>query len=260
MNGMRLEPGILCLHADPDARMRLFCFSFAGGSARFYDRWPELLGPKTELYAVELPGRGTRFTEPSHTQLPDIVAELTRAILPLTDKPFAFFGHSMGALISFETARELRRQHGKTLSALYVSAFPAPQLPREQTARYLMSDRELIEELRQLNGTPAKLLEHAELMELILPIMRADLEVCETYAYQAEEPLPFPITAFGGSEDPGLTQEDLRAWREQTQGAFQLRMFAGDHFFVDGQRANVMRVIREQLATLAQEQQVAVGK
>jgi medium-chain acyl-[acyl-carrier-protein] hydrolase len=179
--------------------------------------------------------------------LPPLVAAITDALLPYIDQPFALFGHSMGALVSFEVARQLRRTQGVLPVHLFVSAHSAPQLARHHFI-HTLPDRQFLEEVRQLNGTPDEVLAHSELRELFLPILRADFAVCETYAYTDDQPLSCPISAFGGLRDEHVKLDNLKAWREQTSASFSLRMFPGDHFFMNTDRLFLIQALVHDLS------------
>jgi medium-chain acyl-[acyl-carrier-protein] hydrolase len=208
--------------------------------------WADGLPPELEVWPVQLPGRESRLKEPAYTRLAPLVETLAQVLQPHLSMPFAFFGHSMGALISFELARQLR-PYGQTPAHLFVSGRRAPHLPDIDPPIYHLPQPEFIEELRRLQGTPEAVLQSAELMALILPCLRADFAVCETYAHAESAALDCPISAFGGTADPKVSRADLDAWRNHTQGAFSLRMFAGDHFFLHSARANLLQAIRGDL-------------
>ncbi len=217
---------------DPKAQLRLFCLPYAGAGALIFRKWSDTLPRDIEVCPIQLPGRGTRLTEPPFTKLSCLIEALAQALDPLLDKPFAFFGHSLGALIAFELARQIRRQHGVHPVHLFVSAGRAPQIPHRAPPIHTLPDKEFLAELRRLNGTPRELLDHEELMEVMLPILRADFALYETYLYSTEPPLSCPISAFGGLQDRRVSASDLEAWRSQTSASFSLRMFPGDHFFL----------------------------
>lgn len=239
---------LFCPRPNPAARVRLFCFPYSGAGASAFAPWANVLPPTVELCAVQLPGREARLNEPAYTQLEPLVEALEAALLPyLREKPFAFFGHSMGALLGFFLARRLRANHGLLPALLVASAHRAPQLADPNPPAYALPEPELIAELRRLNGTPSEVLEHAELLQLIMPILRADFEVCETYRYADEPPLACPITAFGGLQDPDVSREELDAWRAHTVGEFTLRMFPGDHFFLSSARQFVLGALARDL-------------
>lgn len=237
---MKLKP-------TPLARLRLFCLPYAGGAASIYRQWPQHLPAMVEVCPVQLAGRGNRMREPPITHSSVLVEQLASAMRPLLDKPYALFGHSMGALICFELARRLRREGMPAPVHLFVSGRRAPQRPDNETLRYLLSDADLKEHLRLLNGTPRELLEHPELMELMLPLLRADLEVNENYNYTDEPPFDCPVSAYGGLQDLEVSREDLDAWREHTASAFNLRLFDGDHFFLHHSEALLLNVLARDL-------------
>jgi medium-chain acyl-[acyl-carrier-protein] hydrolase len=233
--------------AKPQAALRLFCFPYAGGSAAIYRPWAASLPPAIELCAVQLPGRGERLDEPSYTDLRALVGDAEAALLPYLDKPFALFGHSMGAMIAFELARRLR-DRGLNPVHLFLSARRAPQLEVEEEITYNLPEPEFIDEVRRLNGTPQEVLEHPELMQMVLPLLRADFEVVETYRYEPGAPLDCPVTVFGGLQDSDVPRPQLDAWREHTTAAFSVRMLPGDHFFLHKTQPLLTRVVVQELS------------
>lgn len=208
--------------------------------------WPTALESLAEVHIVQLPGRDSRLREAPVTQLPELVAEIAEEMLAYLDKPFVFFGHSMGAILSFEVARRLRRERGIEPLQLFVSGRPAPQVGRRDPCTYDLPEPEFVEELLKLNGTPKEVLEDVELRQLVLPILRADFAVCQTYDYQAEPPLNCPISAYGGLQD-SVSNEDLKQWREQTTAHFKMSMFPGDHFFLNTDQPSLLRLIAKEL-------------
>lgn len=230
---------------NANAKLRLFCFPYAGGSAMSFQSWSKSLPRTVEVCPVQPPGRGDRLREQPFTELQPMVQAAAENLRPYFDMPFAFFGHSMGALISFEMARLLRREGRAQPQQLFLSGSNAPQL--RSTGRHIHSlpAPELIEELRRLNGTPREVLEHPELMELLLPIIRADMAVCETYAYTPEPPLDSAISAFGGLQDLEVPREGVRAWHSHTRSSFAMWMFEGDHFFLHQALPQMLRIISE---------------
>lgn len=247
------DPVWLAFHKpNPQADVRLFCFPYAGGGAHIYRGWKDLL-PNLEVCPVQLPGRGARIREPQVKRLPALVEALARDLLPKLDKPFAFFGHSMGALISFELARLLRREHGLAPSHMFLSGRPAPQTERDAAPIHNLPDAEFIEQIRAYEGTPEEVLQHPELMELMAPFLRADFELCETYDYSPEPPFDCPLTVFGGLQDTGVSRQSLEAWREHTTGHFSLRMFPGNHFFINDSQPFFLQVLSRELYMLTQK-------
>jgi len=217
-----------------------------------FQQWRHNLPDTIEVCPVQLPGRGHRLSEPRFSSLIALVASLADEMEEYLDRPFAFFGHSMGALVSFELARLLRRNGKRQPVHLFVSGSDAPQGTRPRPI-YDLAEPELIEELRRMNGTPQEVLDHAELMELMLPIIRDDLSVCQTYEYSPEPPLSCDLTAFGGLQDPGISEADVNGWREQTTGSFAMKMIEGDHFFIHNAVPQVLKLIaaRSQAALVA---------
>jgi medium-chain acyl-[acyl-carrier-protein] hydrolase len=219
--------------ANPETRLRLFCFPYAGGGGAVFRTWQAALPPAIEVCAVQLPGREDRVREAPYTHLAPLVQALTAALYPYLGDgvPFAFYGHSMGSLIGFELARCLRREDAPGPVLLFVAAHRAPQLPDRNPPVHRLPDRALLERLRDLGGTRGEVLDDAELRALFFPLLRADFAVCETYRYIADDPLPCPIVAMGGVNDPEVRLADLAAWRAQTSDQFMLRLLPGGHFF-----------------------------
>ncbi|MCJ8281854.1 MAG: thioesterase II family protein [Rivularia sp. ALOHA_DT_140] len=228
---------------NPNAKLRLFCFHHAGGGTLIFRNWAEELFPIVEVYLIQLPGRERRLSEPAFTQIEPLIEELKSAILPYLNQPFAFFGYSMGSLIAFELTRYLRRNYQLCPKHLFVCAYRAPQLPKTKPPIHNLPDTEFIEELRNLNGTPEEILANDELMGLLIPTIRADFTVIETYNYYDEPPLNSPITAFGGLEDTEATREELAAWSSQTNENFRLHMLPGDHFFINSARSQLLQLL-----------------
>lgn len=207
-----------------------------------YHNWPKALQGFAEVFTVQLPGRERRLQEAPYTRLSDLIDDIAQPLIPLLVKPFVFFGHSMGALMSFELARKLSREQGVEPKHLFVSGRGAPQSPRTEPCTFDLPEPEFVEELLKLNGTPREVLENAELRQLLLPILRADFAVSQTYAFTPGPPLNCPLTVFGGLRDE-VSREELEGWREHTASAFKLRMFPGDHFFVNSAQALLLDVI-----------------
>jgi medium-chain acyl-[acyl-carrier-protein] hydrolase len=232
------------------ASVRLFCFPYAGGSPLSFRGWADSLPDWVELYAANLPGRGNRLREPSYTSLTELTRALAQGIEQYLDKRFAFFGHSMGALLCFELARLLRRERGIEPACLFVSAHRAPHLRDPSPPVHSLPDAEFLEKLRHLNGTPQEILSNEELMQFMMPILRADFEVLETYSYLPDFPATCPIEAYGGLQDVEAGYEELSAWRDHTSNSFTLRMFPGDHFFINASRQILLHQITRALSKL----------
>lgn len=230
------------------AIQRLFCFPYAGGAAAIYRDWGNKLPSTIEVCPVQLPGHGNRLSEPLFKRIEPLVESTAEALLPYLKGSFAFFGHSMGAIISFELAHLLRREHKPIPAHLFLSGRPAPHLTKKEAATHDLPEPEFIEELRRLKGTPKEVLEHPELMAMLSPIIRADFEICHMYEYSPKPLLECPLTVFGGLQDEDVTREQLEGWRDYTNSSFALRMFPGDHFFLHTSAPMLLRMIAQELS------------
>jgi len=251
-NGRSGDRWILRPRPNPQTRLRLFCFPYAGGGAELFRGWSDALPGSVEVCSVQLPGRSTRLREQPFTRFEPLIEVLSEVLAPHLDKPFALFGHSMGAMIAFEFARKLRRKGGPSPLHLFVSGRSAPTIPYRGLPTYNLPDAEFIEELRRLNGTPREVIENAELMELMLPLLRADFELVQTYVYRPEPLLFCPIAAIGGLQDEEVSRADIQEWREQTS-SFSLKLIAGDHFFVQTARAVLLEFLSRKLHDLIRD-------
>ncbi|MBU7581852.1 MAG: thioesterase [Nostoc sp. TH1S01] len=252
-NTSNINSWIFSPKPNPQADLRLFCFPYAGGSSLIFRTWPDYLPPSIEVCAIEIPGRGRQLKLSPFSRIEPLVDAIASAINPYLDKPFALFGHSMGGLVSFELTRLLHKKYGIVPVHLFISGRRAPQVPNSKPPIHNLAEPAFIEELRHLNGTPREVLENAELMQLFLPILRADFAVLETYIYKPEPPLECPITVFGGLQDSEVGCDELQAWQEQTNADFNLHMFPGDHFFLHSSQS----VLLEKLAKYLPQQLLA---
>jgi len=215
-------------------KVRLFCFPYAGGSSTIFARWHSVLPSDVELCAIELPGHGTRMRERAFaTDFVRLVEDLSVALERWTDVPFLFFGHSLGAVLAFACARSLRRRSAAIPVHLFASARRAPHAPNRDSSEARMTDSQLVESIRQRGGTPPEILAEPELMNLLLPVIRADFCLLASYVYSEETPLDCPITTFGGTRDERATRHDLLDWRVHSSSSFGVEMFEGGHFFVN---------------------------
>jgi medium-chain acyl-[acyl-carrier-protein] hydrolase len=227
--------------------IKLFCFPYAGGSASVYSGWAGFFPPTVRVIPVELPGRGSRLNEPLISSLSPLINILVEDILPQLDSPFTFFGHSMGALIAFEMTRYLYYEYGYEPLRLFVSGRRAPQSPTLTPSSYNLQKDELIEELRKIGGTPSEVLGHAELMEIMLPVIRADFQLHQTYEFISGGRLTCPISAYGGMEDFEVPRSLLLSWRELTTSTFGLHMLPGDHFFLRSSQTLLLELLMREL-------------
>jgi medium-chain acyl-[acyl-carrier-protein] hydrolase len=226
---------------------RLFCFPYAGGAASIYRDWGNRLPSSIEVHAPQLSGHGNRLSEPLFRSVQPLVESLAAELRPHLEGSFAFFGHSMGAIIIFELAQLLRRENRPGPSHLFLSGRPCPHLTKKETPTYDLPEPEFIAELRRMQGTPNEVLEHPELMSVLSPILRADLEICQTYEYEPRPPLDCPITVFGGLQDEEVAREQLEGWRDYTTSSFAVRMFPGNHFFLHSSAPVLLRMVAQDL-------------
>ena len=241
---------IVCQKPRPEARLRLFCLPFAGGGTLTYRSWQEQLPSYVEVCAVQLPGRERRIREPAFTALDALVSALVAGIEAELDRPYVILGHSMGGLVAFELVRRLRELGRQLPAKLFVSGRQAPPIPEPDGPIHALPHDEFIEELRAHNGTPEAVLQSPELLELVLPTIRADFSICETYVYQQQPLLDCPISVFGAEQDPEVPMPDLLAWREETSADFAVHRFPGDHFFIHQERAAFLRELDRELVGL----------
>lgn len=238
----------LVRHPQAAPLMRLYCFSYAGGSAAAYAGWQALLGPMVEVCAVQLPGHGARMGEAPLSALAQVVEAVAAVIACQGPLPFAFFGHSLGALLAFELARHCMRHRLAMPVRVFVSGSDAPALRCNVPRMHLLSDAQFIAALRQYNGTPAELLAHRELMALVLPMIRADFALVENYVYRSFLRLPVPFTVLAGRDDPHVDLAQLDGWCKETSASCDFAVFGGDHFFINACRAEVVACVADALA------------
>jgi len=232
---------------DPRARLRLFCLPYAGGGASIFRDWTVALPSEVVVHPIQLPGREGRLDEPPPTEIHSLMQSLAKTLEGFLDLPFAIFGHSFGALIGFELARLLRAQYAAEPVHLFTSACRSPQSPHTQRRIGLLSDELLLDALQRRYGAASLLFQYPELRPVLLPTIRADILMHETYVYQDDEPLSCPISVFGGLHDTEILYQDLRAWRVHTRSTFSLRMLPGGHLFLHAQRSRLLRTVRDDL-------------
>jgi len=235
--------------SHPAGAVRLFCLPYAGASAAIYHAWRRELPSWIEVCPLELPGRGQRYAETPQQDAFALAASLARQILGQLDRPYAVFGHSMGALLAYELGHALRALRVPTPLCLFVSGCPAPAR-RERQGRFTrLSDAELLATLQELEGTPPELLADPELMALFLPVLRADFQLCASYEPVARPPLDCALGVFAGRADACTADASaLLAWRTETTGAHALELLDGGHFFLHEQRARLLAALQRQLA------------
>lgn len=240
---------ITCPKPNPASHIRLFCFPYAGAGSSLFHVWSKSLLPVIELFLVNIPGRDARIRETPHRQLQGLINPLTEGLIPHLNKPFAFFGHSMGSLISFEVAAALRRAGHSLPLHLFVSGRQPPHLPASHPNFHALPEHDFLRAVQETYGElPEIILQDSELTGLFSSLMRADLTMLETYQYEDEAPLACPITVYGGVQDTSVTEQGLAAWKQQTTAGFRMKMFPGEHFFIHTARSAVLEDINTELA------------
>jgi medium-chain acyl-[acyl-carrier-protein] hydrolase len=234
----------VCPQDNPNAEFRLFIFPYAGGSPAAFSKWTI---ENIECWIAHYPGRGARHSKPLIKNIPSLVEQFSQAIHPLWDKPFAFFGHSMGALIAFELIRAMRKNNLPQPKLLFVSACGAPHIPDPHPPIHTLPDDGFLAALKKLNGVPSELVRQPEAMQLLLPIVCADFEAIETYQHTSDHPLDIPIVAIGGSNDPRVSWERLEGWSAQTNTGFKSHYFDGGHFFIHTEKDSILDLIETEL-------------
>lgn len=227
------------------ARARLFCFAHAGGGALLFRGWQQRLPPDIEVCPVVLPGREARVREAAFTRMENLLGPLCDELALYADKPMAFFGHSMGAAIAYEAARELSARLGRDPLALVVSGRRAPHLTSRRPPDVPLDDAALLAMMKRLNGTPPEVLNAPDLMALYLPCLRADFSLNDAYVRAQASPLACPVVGLVGDRDPEVSAAEVAEWRGVTTGFFTYRVFDGDHFYLKGARADVLDAIRD---------------
>jgi surfactin synthase thioesterase subunit len=225
-----------------DAADRLVCLPHAGGSASFFFPYANALRPKTDVLAVQYPGRQDRWRDPLIDNIADLADAVTAALRPWLDRPFALFGHSMGASIAFEVAGRLAAD-GIVPTHLYASGRRAPSLHRDDERIHLMDDDAIVAEMAAMSGTDPSILADRDLLAMVLPGVRNDFRVAETYRYAGTPPLTCPITALTGSADPRVTLAEVQAWRAHTTSEFDVRVFPGGHFYLVDHQTELLDVL-----------------
>jgi len=245
------NPWLPGIKLDQPAALRLFCFPYAGGAASLYRGWAANLPAEVQVCPVQLPGREQRLREPAYTDLKALVAELARVLRPYLNQPFAFFGHSMGGLLSYELAQYLNHHFGISPAALFVAGSRPPHRLENNNPIYQLPDEEFIEVLGyRYGGIPKIILDTPEVLQLFLPLLRSDFSVFDTYNYPDHPPLTCPLFVYGGEQDRAVTPSYLMAWEEQTTSSFKSQMIPGDHFFVRSNQGQFLEALTQDLTQI----------
>jgi acyl transferase domain-containing protein/acyl carrier protein len=246
----------LWFYTEPNGwlKLRFFCLPYAGAGASIYQRWQESLASAAEVIPVQLPGREERSNEQPVREMAEMVRRLADALLSLPPAPFAVFGHSLGALISFELVRELRRRNAPLPERLILSGCGAPNGKRSLPQINGLPDEEFKRHLVNHFDTPRELIEDEIIWQAVMLTLRSDIALLETYRAEEEEPLDVPFSIFGSAEDKLATRESLLAWSKQTSVDFSLKLFRGGHLFLKSNQMEVLEAIRRELSSAMEEE------
>jgi surfactin synthase thioesterase subunit len=234
-----------CYQRRPQAEVQLICFPHAGGAASVFRSWGELVGPSIEVVAVKYPGRQDRAADPMPDDIGELADQLAAEIKALPSRPTAFFGHSMGAIVAFEVARRLRPRYPSPLARLFVSACDAPQARTPRTS--VRDDAEIRDYVQELGGAPAEVLLNEEMWQLVLPAVRHDFQLVETYRYLPGAPLTCPVTAIAGDSDASVSLADVQQWQEIAVGDFEAHSLPGGHFYFEHALPDLLALLRKRL-------------
>ncbi|MCI0470757.1 MAG: thioesterase domain-containing protein [Candidatus Aminicenantes bacterium] len=233
-------------------KWKLYCFPYAGGAAAIFNPWKKYLDKEIELPAVELAGRGKRIYDPLYNSMDEAVEDVYQQIKnDLHNSPFGFFGHSMGCIIAFELAHKLREKNAAQPSFIFFSGRGAPHVPEEKKEiRHTLPENEFKEKILELGGTPRDFFEHPELLEVLLPMLRCDFKIAETYRNRLEvKPFDYPINVMIG-RDEDVTAEQMHGWKDHTNKICTLHYFMGGHFFINEYVEQIVEIINQSVRQL----------
>lgn len=250
MTGRTPDLWVRLLAPNAGANVRLLCIAYAGGNAASFQHWTRAF-PDAELYGVQLPGRRDRIRESPAIGLSEVADVLSDAVAKIVTGPLAVFGYSLGAIISFEMCRAMRRRGYRLPQHLFVGARRPPDAPDSDRLFHTENDATFITRVKELGGMPEEYFDHPELIDLLLPTLKADFRLSETYQYADEPPLPCDLTAFGGVDDPWVLPDQLEGWRRHASGAFRKHILPGGHFFIQSTEEALTRIIRAELHSVA---------
>jgi medium-chain acyl-[acyl-carrier-protein] hydrolase len=243
-------PWIVPWRRTPHAEVTLVAFPYAGGTASMVRPWLDALPVWSDLLAVQYPGRETRIAETAFDRAGPLADAIAAELGPRLHGPVCFIGHSMGALLAFLVAGRLGALGWPEPDHLIVAGRRAPHLPNPFEPAHALPEPQFLARLRRLNGTPAAVFESAELLELLMPMLRADFAVNETYRHDGGAPAPCTVTTLGGTRDPMATPEELSAWAMHAPGNLTLHLFEGEHFFIRSAQTAVLDRVSTILAGL----------
>lgn len=246
---------IVITKVSENVDFRLFCFSYAGGTAATFRNWQDRLGCNVEVVSIQLPGRANRFGEQAFTEMEPLIEELYEVVSSYLDKPYAFFGHSLGSRIAFQLAVECVRKRARLPVHFIASASRGPHLPIGIGDIYKLPDEQFLAEMGKLNGTPQEILENKELMRILTPQLKADFCLAYKYQYGGDIKLDIPISVFSGKEDTDISYNDLNEWGKNFVGQPDISMFEGGHFFIDDEDSDIV----EKVKSIVHKEMAATG-
>jgi len=226
-----------------NADLKLICFPYAGGNASIFMPWIKNLPSNVELVIVQAPGRGARMGEEAYSDMNDLIGDLIKVIPSVLNKPYILFGHSLGSRIAFELMNQLKKFDYELPQHFIASGSRGPHLKCTKESIYKLPQDEFIEELKSLNGTPKEIIENKELMELFLPLLKADFELADRYYYTGTSGFNCPISVFGGQDDTGISLSELNSWGDLFETDADINLFPGDHFFIDSQSSLIQQKV-----------------
>jgi medium-chain acyl-[acyl-carrier-protein] hydrolase len=241
------NPWLLPVLRSQRPMLRLFCFPCAGGWGQMFYPWARQLSGDIDVWAIQLPGRAMRVREVPRTCMRALSQEVALAIASHIGVPYAFFGHSMGALLAFEVARRLRALRCRGPEHLFLSSAVAPDLGHLRPPLHTLSDEEIVMKLVCWNGMPPELTGNAEILEVLLPTLRSDFRLCDTYEYVEDAPLDVPVTVLGGEADEEVPIDALHAWQRQTAGPCSVQIFPGGHFYFSAAESDFFALLTREL-------------
>tara|TARA_R110002033_G_scaffold156232_1_gene192528 strand:+ start:1827 stop:2630 length:804 start_codon:yes stop_codon:yes gene_type:complete len=230
-------------------RLRLICFPYAGGGIRTYQPWANQLPDGVELVAVQPPGRGSFIGTKAYNSMAELVAALQDELQPLLDRPYVLFGHSLGSRVAFELLHQIQIKQQRLPELFLASGSCSPDTVRVKAPTYHLSDDKFIAELQRMNGTPSEVLENKEFMSFLLPLLRADFQIAETYRYTGITNFPLEVHVLGGEDDVDVPVENLPLWGNFFNNNVKVHTFVGDHFFIESQQDAVVRLVKQLLQT-----------
>ncbi|EMY6536364.1 thioesterase [Salmonella enterica] len=248
MNGNKSSKTInFAPHKNTDDIIQLFCFPYAGASASIFKSWQSFLPSHIEVVGIQYPGHGSRISEKPYSSSNDIVNEMLNNIFNFQKKPFALFGHSMGAMIAFDLAKRIVTSLKQKPIHLFISGLAPPQLRKINNFNKTRTNNELINLMEQLGGTHSEILSNKELMGLILPALRSDFQIADNWFVEDVFDLSIPLTILGGDADNEVPEESLTYWSAYTTKKTTIKIYSGDHFFINTNKYQILNDISTQL-------------